>query len=328
MSHFELIWPASHAHYRALTSVPPGPERLPYSFERFSRPSDTFSLRPSGKFGVSRSPARQVEHVLCWDESSLVRYVATPGIAHSGKLGAGIIWATEDRHTVAGRVWTQAVRLAVRRADLLWTLSEHQRDVASQRLPGTVPIHALRFGINLSFFKQEPYGSSQERLIVTAGGDRHRDMATLLDALTILNKGGFRFSAILQTRMPVSSPPRNVRFVASLHPEELKQLYGRAAVVVVPTSYNQHVSGMTVALEGQATGRPVVVADTRGMREYVPDGVGLLYEPGSSQQLAAALSAVLADRGAAETMGMAGRVNVEARHDVVHMHHHLRRLYD
>jgi glycogen(starch) synthase len=86
---------------------------------------------------------------------------------------------------------------------------------------------------------------------------------------------------------------RAVTFAGWLEPDELSALAAAADCAIVPSIYEPF--GIA-ALEAAASGTPLVVADTGGLREIVEHGVtGLRFEPGDVAGLAAAVSSVLSD---------------------------------
>jgi glycosyltransferase involved in cell wall biosynthesis len=93
---------------------------------------------------------------------------------------------------------------------------------------------------------------------------------------------------------------------------ELREEYRTSAVCVVAVRPNQHCSGLTAALEAMACGRPVVVTETPGMRDYVSHGYnGLLVPPGDPRALATAIERILANPQLGADLGEAGRKTVE-----------------
>jgi colanic acid/amylovoran biosynthesis glycosyltransferase len=90
-----------------------------------------------------------------------------------------------------------------------------------------------------------------------------------------------------------------------LPPEQLAELYARAAVVVCPS----HREGFGVAcLEAMAHGRPVVASAVGGLLDLVVDGeTGIHVPPGDVGALRSALERLLADRELRRRMGEAGR---------------------
>jgi glycosyltransferase involved in cell wall biosynthesis len=94
-------------------------------------------------------------------------------------------------------------------------------------------------------------------------------------------------------------------------PEELRTLYGRAAVVACP-SYREGFG--VVCAEAMAHGRPVVASAVGGLLDLVVDGeTGLLVPPGDVDALRGALQRLLADRELRRRMGQAGRARAGER---------------
>ena len=87
--------------------------------------------------------------------------------------------------------------------------------------------------------------------------------------------------------------------------QELERLYGRAAVVAVPS---RREGFGVVCLEAMAHGRPVVASAVGGLRELVRDGeTGLLVPPGDPRALRAALEQLLGDAELRRRLGAAAR---------------------
>ncbi|MEN9935322.1 MAG: hypothetical protein RLZZ387_1901 [Chloroflexota bacterium] len=94
-----------------------------------------------------------------------------------------------------------------------------------------------------------------------------------------------------------------VRFLGARTQEQLPQLYAAADVTTMPSHYESF--GMA-ALEGLASGRPVVATSAGGPAFIVEDGVsGLLTPPNDSEALADRLERVLADDELRAEMGQA-----------------------
>lgn len=101
-----------------------------------------------------------------------------------------------------------------------------------------------------------------------------------------------------------------VRFLGAVDPEELAGLYALADVAAVPSM--TETFGL-VALEAQASGTPVVACAVGGLVGIVDDGVtGTLVEGRDPAVFAAALAAILDDRGVRARMGDAARERATA----------------
>ncbi|HVH75154.1 MAG TPA: glycosyltransferase family 4 protein [Stellaceae bacterium] len=92
--------------------------------------------------------------------------------------------------------------------------------------------------------------------------------------------------------------------------EDVRQVWRRAAIAVLPTTYGE---GLPKALiEAAACARPVVATDVAGCREIVvPGETGMLVPPHDVEALAAALAGLARDRAGRRRMGAAGRALVE-----------------
>ncbi|HEX3539965.1 MAG TPA: glycosyltransferase family 4 protein [Acidimicrobiales bacterium] len=113
--------------------------------------------------------------------------------------------------------------------------------------------------------------------------------------------------------------PTNVSLLEQLAPPQLRDLYGRARLVVVPLHDVDSDCGITAIIEAMAMGKAVIVTRTRGQVDVFDDGVhGIYVPPYDSPALEAAINRLLADPQEAEKMGRAGRRLVESRHALDH----------
>jgi glycosyltransferase involved in cell wall biosynthesis len=230
-------------------------------------------------------------------------------------LCSGVIWSTDVWERRADRgLETRLTKDLLRRMDLLWCLSEAQADELSRRLSPAPQVAPLAFGIDTDFYRASPPEPTDRPLVVSAGGDRDRDIGVLLEAMELVRRRRPEADVVVQTRRDVR-PPDGIRIVRDLTHTALRELYRRSAVVVLALKPNLHVSGMTVALEAMATGRPVVCSATPGMAEYVLDGVtGTLVAPGDAAALASATVEVLEDPSGRTEMGRRAAEHVHRRH--------------
>lgn len=237
-----------------------------------------------------------------------------------GQMHCGVIWAT-DRWRDMGRRERAGVRRTLSDMSSVWTLSRAQLPALDDLLPTSTPRDFVKFGVDELFFSRARY--PERPLILSVGGDRDRDHATILDAFTRVVRARPDTEAVIQARMDLGRTD-GIRVVPHLTHLELRDLYRRASVVAVATLPNLHVSGMTVSLEAQATGRPVVLTDSPGASDYVADGTtGLLTASGDAQALADAIVGLLDDPQVAASMGESGRAAVERDLTSRHLAHRL-----
>ena len=103
---------------------------------------------------------------------------------------------------------------------------------------------------------------------------------------------------------------QSVNFLGHVPTRDMAGIYAQANVVVMPALVPESF-GM-VGVEAMSAGRPVVVSDVGGVREWLDAGVnGLLVSPGVPSEVAAALIDLLSDSARMEKMGLAAHQSVE-----------------
>jgi glycogen synthase len=158
------------------------------------------------------------------------------------------------------------------------------------------------------------HAAPAERLLLLAGRLVYeKGFQVALDALraVIRRVGGVRFvvagdgpyRAYLEAHARRLGLTRRGAFLGWAGDDVLAALYRVADVCVVPSLYEPF--GL-VALEAMASGCPCVAADTGGLREVVPDGVGLRVPPRDPGALAAALTLVLSNPAVRLRLATAG----------------------
>jgi glycosyltransferase involved in cell wall biosynthesis len=274
--------------------------RLPEPASRLTARLDRMARHRGGGLewwsGLRAGRPADTDVVLCWDERT-----GLPALARHGDVpvATGVIWLPETWSR-----WHGAARHLLARAAAVWALSPAQlpelRDqwgVAASRL------HHLPFGIDEQFWSPLPRDSDAPAVVLGVGNDRHRDHDLLVRAVA-----GLPARLSLVTALPVTVPPEVGERLTAVNHAELRQRYAEADVVAVLLQPNRHVSGVTSVLEAQAMGRPVVVTDTPGMRDYVRPGLtAVLVPPGDADAARDAIAGLLADSDRADAMGRAGR---------------------
>ena len=213
------------------------------------------------------------------------------------------------------RTQTMFADRALPRAAAIWVHGERLRSVIADewRLPQSL-VHYIPFGIDTDFYAVQPQPHSPDPVVVSAGEDRDRDHQLLIDAVAKLKPKHPTVSLELATGMPVDMPAG----LGRLHRERLygrmRDLYRRAAVVAIAVKPTVRGSGMTVALEAMASGRPVVMTANPDIATYVEHGVtGLLVPPNDMDAFAAAIGELLSEPERAIEMGNAAAVWVRER---------------
>lgn len=296
------------------------PGRWPYGFDLLTRPGIEASwcelrnparvVRASAQLAERLAPFRPTpvlsdSVILTWDESAAVRAIGRRGgLTHF----SGVIWMT-DR---PGRAIGSGLQKALLGTAGLWVLSRAQLEPLRSSLGSECPpVGFVRFGIDTEFYKPTPY--PERPLILSAGGDRDRDHETLYAALERVRRAVPDVEIVVQSSGTVSPPP-GIRTFRSMSHVELRRLYGRMSVMVLATRHNLHVSGMTVALESMACGRPCVITDSPGMDDYVIDGEGGAVVARDPAAIADRVIELVRDGAAAQALGETGVARVRRQH--------------
>jgi glycosyltransferase involved in cell wall biosynthesis len=178
-------------------------------------------------------------------------------------------------------------------------------------------VHLFPYGVDTAFWS--PRDVRTEALVVSAGRE-HRDYATLATALRGLDircfvADGSTHSPGATRSAPDSWPPNMGHGSVSL--AEVRDLYARATVVVVPLLETEFPAGITVVAEAMAMGKPVVVTATKGFVGALPDPDAVLrVPPGDAQALRDTILSLAADPGRCAELGDRARRVALAHHDV------------
>jgi glycosyltransferase involved in cell wall biosynthesis len=210
-------------------------------------------------------------------EAFAVGVLSAVGVVPRAHIIANAVWLL-DGWTELSIVRKGLYRYLARYLDTMTVHSEACLAVLRHELPH-LRSRLVYFGVNADVFRPAgpACGTDDGPIKVFApGNDRTRDWDVLLSAFG--NDERFRVSILC----PWLESERlrhytNVAVVASSRIEDLLRCYREADVVAVPMRANIY-SGITVALEATAMGRPVLSSQTGGVPTYF-DGDEVLYAP-------------------------------------------------
>ena len=182
--------------------------------------------------------------------------------------------------------------------------------------------------IDLAPFATEPSSVRPELwpedrpMVLFAGRlEYEKGVQTILEALPELERrvpgvglvvaGDGTYRQTLEARATSLGLDGRVRFLGFADETRLRSLYRSADLTIVPSLYEPF--GL-VTLEAMASGTPVLVADTGGLREIVEDGVsGLRFPPGDARALARSAARILREAGLSERLSREARSALAAR---------------
>jgi glycosyltransferase involved in cell wall biosynthesis len=187
--------------------------------------------------------------------------------------------------------------------------SSFQRELAHRELAiPAAKLDYVPYYADSEFWR--PSAVTEEPLIVAAGRE-HRDYATLATACRglparVFVAAGSVHSPAATSRSPLEWPGNFEHGFADY--SQLRELYARASVVVVPLVETDFQAGVTTVLEAMAMGKAVVVTATRGRSEVVRDGItGISVPPGDAGELRDAVRYLLDSPSERRRLGWAAR---------------------
>jgi glycosyltransferase involved in cell wall biosynthesis len=177
-------------------------------------------------------------------------------------------------------------------------------------------LHVVPYGVDTSFWA--PVGAPEEDDLVVSVGREHRDYETLLAALPSTSRliiaDGSPFSPNANRRDPEQWPAHVVR--RAFDPVALRDLYDRAAVVVVPVIETTFPAGITTLVEAMSMGKAVIVTGTSGLAGVVSHDAAVVVPPGDHIALTRALRELLADPQRRRALGERAREFANRMHSL------------
>ena len=219
----------------------------------------------------------------------------------------------------------------LRRTELTLVFSRPQeRYLREQAGLGADRAHFIWDKVDHRFFAPADVDSGDG--YVLSVGREQRDYQTLIDALrpvqipcVIVPGSTWSHRSLAQLRVP-----EHIELRQGLSYSELRELYQRARLVVVPIYRGtEYAAGVNCILEAMSCARPVIASDTPGLSGYIREGFdGRQVPPGDPQELRAVIEQLWADRGAAERLALGGRTTVEEGRTVDHFVARVSKLID
>jgi len=253
---------------------------------------------------------RKVDAVLCVFENTALVLVA-------------LRWIFRFRppillYEVSSRGWRprdMALDFVLPRVEQVLTLTEHSKRYVERCYSLKRPAIVTGYSIDDRFFRPDAPLTTErpapDDFILAVGDDYSRDYQTLVRAAS-----GLDLRLVLRTGQKLHIPDQQRDRVTTISDRlsyrELRDLYSRARLVVLPLHPVDNPGGITSLFEGMAMGKLVICSRTGTTADYVRDGeTGLLVAPEDPDALRAAITRVLADPEEARRIGAAARQYVE-----------------
>jgi glycosyltransferase involved in cell wall biosynthesis len=236
-----------------------------------------------------------------------------------------LIWEVPWSH--GWRYREIVTQLAVPRSQACVVFSRNQIGLIHEKYGPDVPVFFQPFHTDTEFYSPRPGADPQRKIVWSCGLDSGRDFATLLEASRNLD-AIFRIKAPKNLNAPAAEFPNVIFENRFLPPEEFRQQYADASVVVVCTNVTPNASGVTSLMEALSMGRPTIVSDNPALRDYFPpDDTVLVVPVGDAAALRKAITYVLENPDTAETMGQKARAFAEQRFSAKRHYDDIAKLY-
>jgi glycosyltransferase involved in cell wall biosynthesis len=207
-----------------------------------------------------------------------------------------------------------------RRLDCIfaYSTSEENHMVGRLRIPKE-KIRRIYYHADQQFFS--PDGRETEKDLICAAGQLLRDYDCLVDAvrgLPVRVEIAAGSPWIERPLTPREALPPNVTW-GKLNRLDLRELYARAAIAVVPILENDYQTGIATILEMMAMGKCVIATRTRGQTDTIVDGeTGIYVSPGDPVALRGAILRMIAAPDEAARLGRAARRFMEEEASLEH----------
>lgn len=185
-------------------------------------------------------------------------------------------------------------------------------------------------GVDAEFFRSDKAQPLNENfsapiLFLPARITPSKGQADLLKVAALLQKRGLPTTVVFAGRVDSTGFETELRavaeregladrvqFIGQLEPQQLRDWYAAARVLVFPTRHHEGLP--RILMECQALGLPPVAFDSGGVSEGLLDGrTGFLVPPGNLGRMADAVESLLRDGALRAAMSQAGRRFVEER---------------
>jgi glycosyltransferase involved in cell wall biosynthesis len=200
-------------------------------------------------------------------------------------------------------------RIALPAADGVLCLSSSQQRVAEESFGLVGRTFLLGYDVDEGFFDSAL--SIDGDYVLAVGDDVSRDFTTLFAAMRDLT-----LPLRLRTSRPVNIPEelagRAEIITRYLSYAELRDLYARARMVVLPLHDMVHPGGITTLVEALSMGKPVICTQSAGVSDLLRDGESMLVVPPENpDELRAAIARLDKDSQLRERLGKAAREQAE-----------------
>ncbi len=218
------------------------------------------------------------------------------------------------------------------RVDGILVVHSQQVPYIARRWGSHIPVSVAGYSMDTDFW--HPRYNEPAEHILSVGDDPGRDYPTLVAAMR-----GVPSDLVIRTRLAVSLDPTagaSIRLATErLDFLAYRGLFARSRFVVLPLKpHTLNASGITTLAEASAMGKPIIVTDSDGVRDFLEPGENCLTVPaGDPDALRAAMQRLLREPETSDRLGRNARCYAEehyargvfAKHFAEILNHHAER---
>jgi glycosyltransferase involved in cell wall biosynthesis len=192
------------------------------------------------------------------------------------------------------------------RIDGILAVHSGQAPYIAKRWGSHIPVSVVGYSIDTNFW--HPRHNEPPEHILSVGDDPGRDYPTLVAAMQ-----GVVSDLIIRTRQTVpvdAAATTSIRLAADrLDFVAYRGLFARSRFIVLPLKpHTLNASGITTLAEASAMGKPVIITDSDGVRDFLQPGENCLTVPaGDPDTLRAAMQRLLREPETCERLGRNAR---------------------
>jgi glycosyltransferase involved in cell wall biosynthesis len=191
------------------------------------------------------------------------------------------------------------------RVDGIMVLSTAQKHYIEAKWRLRAPVQMIGHSVDTLFFRPQPVEPND--YVLSVGNDASRDYKSLFEAVSPLaTRVRIRTSPQIVADL---HRPNNVEIIGELLSfPDLRTLYAKAKLVVIPLIETLNAGGISAVLEAAAMGKSLIVTQTAVLNDILKPGeTCLTVPPGDPQALRNAIEMLLARPGLAQSLGRAAR---------------------
>ncbi|HXC60600.1 MAG TPA: glycosyltransferase family 4 protein [Steroidobacteraceae bacterium] len=257
--------------------------------------------------------------VITWGEKLTLALLIQQMLGDAGKPHVAMMYTFEKLNV---RVPLQLLKRNLR-AVITWSSVQRDALVGKIGFPRD-RVYLIRHYVDQVFYSPR---TAQEDMICAVGAEM-RDYTTLVQAVRgtgirchiatdhVRIPGPIRL--VNDRRVPITQIVQQTDTDVTqgrLTLPQLRDLYAKSRVVIVPLLHSETDNGVTCILEAMAMGKPVICSRTRGQVDVIQEGVTGLYVPvGDAAAMRAAIQSLWHDPARASEMGRNARAYVEKYH--------------